>query len=84
MPGSASGGIGADFPLLDRKATHAQALGEGPIRTRRPDGEHAALVNEVVLRSQACLASSRKERGEADEALLREVADKVSRAVEDP
>jgi ATP phosphoribosyltransferase len=40
------------------------------------------LDDGVVLRSQACLAASRKARGAADEALLREIAEKVKRAVE--
>jgi ATP phosphoribosyltransferase len=40
------------------------------------------LGDGVVLRSQACLASSRKARGAEDEALLREIADKVRAALQ--
>ncbi|MGB3538486.1 MAG: ATP phosphoribosyltransferase [Mesorhizobium sp.] len=40
------------------------------------------LGDGVVLRSQACLAASRKARDTAGEALLREIADKVKLAVE--
>jgi ATP phosphoribosyltransferase len=40
------------------------------------------LGDGVVLRSQACLAASRKARGAGDEALLRAIADKVRAALE--
>jgi len=40
------------------------------------------LDDGVVLRSQACLAASRKARGAAHEALLRAIADKVRAALE--
>jgi ATP phosphoribosyltransferase len=40
------------------------------------------LDDGVVLRSQACLAASRKTRSAADEALLRDIADKVKLALE--
>jgi ATP phosphoribosyltransferase len=40
------------------------------------------LGDGVILRSQACLAASRKTRGAADEALLRDVVEKIRRAVE--
>jgi ATP phosphoribosyltransferase len=40
------------------------------------------LGDGVVLRSQACLAASRKARSTEDEALLRDVADKVKLALE--
>jgi ATP phosphoribosyltransferase len=40
------------------------------------------LGDGVILRSQACLAASRKARGAADEALLRDVVGKIRRAVE--
>ncbi|MGB3897502.1 MAG: ATP phosphoribosyltransferase [Mesorhizobium sp.] len=40
------------------------------------------LGDGVILRSQACLAASRRARSEADEALLRSVAEKIRRVVE--
>jgi len=40
------------------------------------------LGDGVILRSQACLAASRKARNAGDEALLRFITDKVKRAVE--
>jgi ATP phosphoribosyltransferase len=40
------------------------------------------LDDGVVLRSQACLAASRKARGAEDEALLRAIADKIRAALE--
>ncbi|MGN6536216.1 MAG: ATP phosphoribosyltransferase, partial [Mesorhizobium sp.] len=39
------------------------------------------LSDGVILRSQACLVTSRRPRAPADEALIAEIADKVTKAV---
>ena len=39
------------------------------------------LSDGVILRSQACLVASRKERAKADDALLKDIAGKIRAAV---